>query len=325
MRRREFITFLGCAAAAWPFGARAQSAARIARIGYLTLRSPISADDAFLEGLHNLGWIEGQNISIDRRFCAGDAELLKKSAAQLVILKVDIIVAGASAAVQAAKDATTSIPIVFASSGDPIGQGFVASLARPGGNITGTSFDSGPEITTKQLQLLTEIVSKVSRVAVLWNPTAPFIRTYWQVAQDAASALRVSLQSEEAKDPKDFEPAFDHMVREHADALIVLSDSFMTLHRVTLAQLAAKYGLPALYGHNQYTEAGGLMSYGPSLPDLYRRAATYVDKILKGEKPANLPVQQPVKYELIINRKAAKALGLTIPPMLLARADVVIE
>lgn len=254
MRRREFIALLS-ATVAWPRAAHAKNA----RIGYLVL-APTSLDDAFLKGLQDLGWIEGQNISIERRYGAGDVERLKKAAVELVQLKVDIIVAVASAGAQAAKDATTSIPIVFAALGDPIGQGFVASLARPGGNFTGTSFDASPEITAKQLQLIIETVPKASRVAVLWNPTSPPIRTYFQFAQNAAAALHLNLQSEEAKDAKDFEPAFDAMVREHADALIVLSDALMTVHRATLAELAAKHRIPALYGHNLYTAAGGLMS-----------------------------------------------------------------
>jgi putative ABC transport system substrate-binding protein len=278
-----------------------------------------------VEGLHDLGWNEGRNISIERRFCSGDEICLRRSAAELAEHKLDIIVAEATAAVQAVRDATPSIPIMFAATGDPIGQGFVASLARPGGHITGTSFDAGPEITTKQLQLIIDTVAKVSRVAVLWNPTSPFIRTYWKFAQDAAPKLRVSLQSEEVTDSKDFERAFDDMVREHVDALMVLSDSFMTANRATLARLATERNIPALYGHNLYTEAGGLMSYGPSVPDLVRGAAAYVDKILKGAKPGELPVQQPVKFELIINLNTAKALGLQIPPTLLARADRVIE
>ena len=323
MRRREFIALLG-AAIARPRAAQAKNAAGNARIGYLVL-APSSLDDAFLGGLRDLGWIEGQNISIERRYGAGDVERLKKSAVELVQLKVDIIVAVASAGVQAAKNATTSIPIVFAALGDPVGQGFVASLARPSGNLTGTSFDAGPEITAKQLQLIIETVPKASRVAVLWNPTSPVIRTYFQFAQNAAAALRLNLQSEEAKDAKDFESAFDAMVREDADALIVLSDAFMTVHRATIAELAAKHRIPALYGHNLYTAAGGLMSYGPSTPDLMRGAAAYVDKILKGAMPADLPVQQPVKFNLIINLKTAKALDLEIPPALLARADQVIE
>ena len=322
MRRREFIALLG-AAIATPRVAHAKSTG-IARIGYLVL-APTSLDDAFLEGLRDLGWIEGQNISIERRNCAEDVERLKGFAAELALLKVDIIVAVATAGVQAAKNATSSIPIVFAALGDPVGQGFVASLARPDGNFTGTSFDASPEITAKQLQLIVETVPNVSRVAVLWNPTSPVIRTYFQFAQNAAAALRLSLQSAEAKDAKDFEPAFDAMIREGADALIVLSDALMTVHRATLAELAARHRIPALYGHDMYTAAGGLMSYGPSAPDVVRGAAAYVDKILKGAMPADLPVQQPVKFNLIINLKTAKALGLEVPPALLARADQVIE
>lgn len=295
------------------------------RVGYLTLHAPGAEEAAFLDGMHDLGWNDGQNISIDLRFCSGDEKFLRKFAAELAQRNVDIIVAEATSAVQAAREATTSIPIVFAATGDPVGQGFVASLARPGGRITGTSFDAGPEITTKQLQLIIQTIPKVSRVAVLWNPTSPFIRTYWKFAQDAAPALHVNLQSEEVTDAKDFERAFDVIVREHADALIVLSDSFMTANRVTLAHLAAEHGIPALYGHNLYTEAGGLMSYGPSIPDLVRGAAGYVDKILKGANPADLPVQQPVKFDLIVNLTTAKALGLEIPPTILARADQVIE
>jgi len=325
MRRRDFIRIISGSAAAWPLAARAQQASKPMRIGYLAFRAPLAADDAFLERLGSLGWIEGQNIYVDRRFAAGDMERLTKSAAELVHLNMDVIVACATVAAKAAKDATSSIPIVFAATGDPIGQGFVTSLAHPGGNITGTSFDPGPEITTKQLQLITEIVPNVSRVAVLWNPTVPFIRTYWRAAQNAAGKLGVTLTSEGVSDPKDFGTVFDDMDRQHVEALFVLSDSFMTLHRTLLAQLALKHRLPALYGHDQYPSAGGLLSYGPSLPDLYRGAAIYVDKILRGDKPANLPVQQPVKFDLIINLKTAKALGLTIPPKITTEADQVIE
>jgi putative tryptophan/tyrosine transport system substrate-binding protein len=326
MRRREFIAVLGgAAAAALPRSARAQNAARMARVGYLTLHPPGPEDAAFRDGLNNLGWTEGQNITIERRICSGDMDCLEKSAVELAQLKLDVIVAVATSGVQAVRNATTSIPIVMAATGDPVGQGFVASLARPGGHITGTSFDAGPEITTKQLQLILDVVPKASRIAVLWNSAAPFIRTYWGYAQNAAPTLHMSLQSEEVVASKDFERAFDAMVREQADALFVLSDSLMTANRATLAQLAADRKIPALYGHNLYPEAGGLMSYGPSVPDLVRGAASYVDKILKGAKPADLPVQQPVKFELIINLKTANALGLTLPPSLLARADEVIE
>jgi len=326
VRRREFIRVLGGAAVAWPLAARAQQPAlKAARIGYLAFRSPLSADDAFFQGLRDFGWVEGQNIFVERRFAVGNVDRLKDAAAELVRQKVDLIVAAASAATQAAKDATTSIPIVFANAGDPVGQGFVQSLALPGRNITGIAFDASPDITAKQAQLLIEVVPNASRLAVLWNPTSAFLHSYWSVIETGASALRVNLQSLQVQDPNEFERAFDAMTREHADGLLVLSDTFTTFYRARLAELAAKHRLPAIYGHDQYTEAGGLMSYGPSLSDAYGRAASFVDKILKGTKPADLPVEQPTKFELIINLKTAKTLGLEIPPTLLARADKVIE
>jgi putative tryptophan/tyrosine transport system substrate-binding protein len=322
--RRQFITLLG-GAAAWPLAARAQQPGKAARIGYLAIRAPMSADEALLQALRELNWIEGRNIVIERRFSAGNFDRLREFAAELVRLKVDAIVAVASASTQAAKDATASIPICFVNAGDPVGQGFVMSLARPGGNVTGVSFDASPDITAKQLQLILETVPKASRVAVLWNPTSAFLRSYWSVAQAAAPALGVVLQSLEVQDASQYETAFKAIGRDRADALVVLSDSFATFHRARIAELAAEHRLPVLYGHRQYVEAGGLMSYGPSLFDVYRRAAAYVDKILKGTRPADLPVEQPTKYELVINLKTAKALGLELPPTLLARADEVIE
>ena len=279
----------------------------------------------YLQGLRHLGWTEGQNILIERRFAAGNADQLKESAAELARLKVDEIVAAASAATQAAKDATASIPIVFVNAGDPVGQGFVQSLAHPMGNITGISFDASPDITAKQAQLLLEVVPKASRLAVLWNPTSAVMRSYWNVVKALAPALHIELQSLEVQDPNEFEGAFDAMTREHADGLLVLSDAFATFYRARLTELAAKHKLPAIYGHSQYIEAGGLMSYGPSLSDVYGRAAEFVDKILKGAQPASLPAEQPTKFELIINLGTAKALGLEIPPGLIARADEVIE
>src|SRR6516162_1223026 len=325
MRRREVITLLGGAAVAWPFAVRAQQPLKAARIGYLAFRSPMSADDNFFQGLRHLGWTEGQNILVERRFAAGDADQLKESAAELVRLKVDAIVAAASAATQAAKDATASIPIVFVNAGDPVGQGFVQSLAHSMGNITGIAFDASPDITAKQAQMLIEAVPKASRLAVLWNPTSPVMHSYWDVMKGAAPALHIDLQSLEVQDPNELERAFDAMTREHADGLLVLSDSFTTLYRARLTELAAKHKLPAIYGHSQYIEAGGLMSYGPSLSATYGRAAEFVDKILKGIQPADLPAEQPTKFELIINLGTAKALGLEIPPGLIARADEVIE
>jgi putative tryptophan/tyrosine transport system substrate-binding protein len=319
MRRRDFITLVSGAAAAWPMVGRARQAG--AHLGYLAFRSPISADDAFLERLRELGWIEGQNLIVERRFAVGSVDRLKEFASELARNKVDVIVASASAATQAAKDATTSIPIIFANAGDPVGQKFVQSLARPGGNITGVAFDASPDITAKQAQLLIESVPSMSRLAVLWNPTSVFLHSYLDVLTTSASALHVTLQSLEVRDPKEFEAAFEAMTRERADGVIVLSDTFTTFHRARLAELAAKYKLPAMYGHDQYTEAGGLMSYGPLFSDGYRHAANFVDKILKGAKPADLPVEQPTKFELIINLKTAKALGLKIPTTVLARAD----
>jgi putative ABC transport system substrate-binding protein len=271
-----------------------------AQLGYLAFRSPISADEAFLKRLRELGWIEGQNIVIERRFAVGNVDRLKGFASELVRSEVDVILAAASAATQAAKDATRSIPIVFANAGDPVGQGFVQSLAHPGGNITGIAFDASPDITAKQAQILIEIVPKVSRLAVLWNPTSVFLHAY-------------------------FDAAFNAMNSGHADGLIVLSDTFTTFYRARLAELAAKHRMPTIYGHDQYTEAGGLMSYGPSLSDGYQRSANFVDKILKGAKPADLPVEQPTKFELIINLHTAKALGLEISAAMLARADQVIN
>jgi ABC-type uncharacterized transport system substrate-binding protein len=325
VKRRDFILALGGAATTWPLAARAQHTLKAARIGYLAFRSPMSADDAFFQGLRNFGWMEGQNIFVERRFAAGNIDQLKDSAAELVHLRVDVIVTVATAATQAAKDATASIPIVFINAGDPVGQGFVQSLAHPGGNITGVAFDASPDITAKQAQLIIETVPKASRLAVLWNPAAPVMHSYFSVVKIAASALRVNLQSLEVQDPSELERAFDAMTREHSDALLVLSDSFTTFYRARLAELAAKHRLPALYGHAQYIEAGGLMSYGPSISDNSGRAAGFVDKILKGTKPTDLPAQQPTKFELVINLKTAKALGLEVPPTLLARADEVIE
>jgi putative ABC transport system substrate-binding protein len=231
VRRRDFILLLGSAAAAWPLAARAQQMSKAARIGYLTLRSPMSIDDAFFQGLRGLSWIEGQTIIVERRFAAGNIDQLKDSAAELVDLKVDLIVTTATAATQAAKDATASIPIVFINASDPVGQRFVQSLAHPGGNITGVAFDASPDITTKQAQLIIGTVPNASRLAVLWNPAAPVMHSYFSVVKTVASALRVTLQSLEIQDPNELDRAFETMTREHADALLVLSDSFTTFYR----------------------------------------------------------------------------------------------
>ncbi len=300
---------------------------RIGILGNVPLTDPEGARlwGAFIQGLRELGYVEGQNITIEHRSSEGKYERLPALAADLVRLKVDVIVAPATQGPLAAKQATRTIPIVMTSGGDPVGSGLVASLARPGGNITGLSFVAFPEIVGKQLELLKETVPQVSRVAVLWNPANPTNRLLLGEAKVAARSLAVQLQTLEARGPDDFERAFAAMTRERAGALLVLGDGMLILHRTRIADLAAKSRLPAMYGSRENVNAGGLMSYSPSLQDSFRRAATYVDKILKGAKPADLPVEQPTKFELVINLKTARALGLTIPPSVLVRADQVIE
>jgi putative ABC transport system substrate-binding protein len=309
--------------------AEAQQPAKVARIGLL---SPSSLSDprmsrrhgAFREGLRELGYVEGQNIVIESRWAEGNYDRLPGLAAELVSLKVDVIVTYAPPAIQAAKQATAAIPIVMAVVIEPVATGFVASLARPGGNITGLSL-MAPELVGKQLEILKEVVPKVSRVALLGNPanagTAPQVRH----AQDAAQAFGVRLQTLEVRGPSEIDSAFGAMTRERAGAVIVLVDAMLVDHRTQIADLATKRRLPAVYGITDHAEAGGLMAYGANVNDRFRRAAYYVDRILKGAKPADLPVEQPTKFELIINLKAAKQIGLTIPPNMLARADRVIK
>jgi len=327
MNRRVFLSVLSGGLLAAPLAAEAQQAGKVYRIGYLSAGSDTSnprVREAFRQGLRELGWVEGQNIIIEYRWAEGRFDRLPDLAAELVRLKVDIIVAPATPAAAAAKKATGAIPIVMIGVGDPVGTGFVASLARPGGNITGSSYSVGLEIIAKQLELLKEAVPKVRRVAILSNPTNPAHPLWMSEIKDAGRSLGVQLQFPEAQGPTEFDGAFAAMAKERAGALLVMADGMFMLHRTRLADLAAKSRLPSL-GYRELVEAGGLMSYGPSLPDLWRRAATFVDKILKGAKPADLPVEQPAKFELVINLKTAKALGLTIPPSLLARADQVIE
>jgi putative tryptophan/tyrosine transport system substrate-binding protein len=328
MRRREFITLLGGAAVARPLAAFAQQAGKVYRIGYLAsggstaLTRPI---DAFRQGLRELGWVEGQNIVIDYRFAEGRFDRLADLAAELIRLKVDIIVAAPTPAAVAAKNATETIPIVMINAGDPVGLGLIASLARPGGNVTGLAYSVGLELFGKQLELLKETVPKVSRVAILSNPANPAHALAIKNVKAAAQLLRVQLQLLEARGPNEFDAAFAAMAKERVGALLVMADSVFTTHRARLADLAAKNQLPSMHGIRDNVEAGGLMFYGHNSPDQWRRAATYVDKILKGAKPADLPVQQPTKFELVINLKTAKALGITIPAMMLGRADEVIE
>jgi putative ABC transport system substrate-binding protein len=326
--RRTFLAGTGAVLVAAPFAADAQQAGKVPRIGFLgtrTLSDTSPLLDAFRQGLRELGWVEGQNIVIDYRFAEGRFDRLPDLAAELVRLKVAIIVAAPTPAAVAAKKATETIPIVAIALGDPVGIGLIASLAHPGGNVTGSSFSVGLEIAGKGLELLKETVPKVRRVAILSNPGNPGQPLSIRELNVGARSLGVQLQLLEVRGPNEFDGAFAAMATERVGALLVVADSMFNLHRTQLADLAARSRLPAAYGLRENVEAGGLMSYGPSLRDLFRRSATYVDKILKGAKPGDLPVEQPTKFELVINLKTAKALGLTIPQSVLSRADQVIE
>jgi len=327
--RRAFLLTLAVGLATMPPAAEAQQAGKVPRIGFLSPSSPSDPRnqrrlEAFRQGLRELGYVEGRNIALEVRWAEGKFERLPDLAAELVRLKVDVIVVSAVPAIQAAKEATRTIPIVMAVVVDPVATGLFASLARPGGNITGQSM-MAPELVGKQLELLKEMVPKVSRVALLWNPDNAGNTPQLRAAEAAARTLGVRLQPLEARGPSQIDSAFAAMTREQAGGLIVLVDALLVLHRTRIADLAVKARLPAVFGLRDHAEAGGLMAYDANQLNLYRRAATYVDKILKGAKPADLPVEQPTKFELIINMKTAKALGLAIPPSLLQRADEIIQ
>jgi len=280
--------------------------------------------EGFRQGLRELGYVEGKNIIIEWRSAEGKPERRNEIAADWARLKVDIIVTGGPTTTSAAKEATTTIPIVMAFDNDPVGNGFVASLARPGGNITGLATLS-PELSGKRLELLKEILPKLSRVAVLWTSTTPGTAQELKEAELAAGAFGVKLQYLDVRDPKDIETAFRAAGKGRADSVLVLTSPVIISQRTQLAELAVKRRLPAIYDRREFVDDGGLICYGTNFADLSRRAATYVDKILKGAKPADLPVEQPIKFELVINLKAAKQIGLTIPPNVLARADKVIK
>jgi ABC-type uncharacterized transport system substrate-binding protein len=332
IKRRDFITLLG-AVAAWPLAARAQQGTKIPRIGLLTPGHSEGPDasrvtlDSLVAGLRELGYREGQNIAIERRFGESNLDRLRELAAELVGRHVDVIVALSTTAARPAKQATSTIPIVAIAMADPVEDELVASLARPGGNVTGTTF-LGPELVPKRLQLLKEVVPRLSRVAVLWHPRAYGDRTMAGMLKEiegAAQTLGIQLQLVPAAGPDDFAGAFTAMIREHADALILFPSPMLFGEYSRIASIAANNRLPAMYAAREGPDAGGLMSYGVNLADLSRRTATYVDKILKGAKPAELPVEQPTKFELIINLKTARALGLTITREFLLLADDVIE
>jgi len=328
MDRRAFIGTVTGTLLAAPFAAEAQQPEKVYRIGILTNKPSDPAEahlwQAFQLGLRERGWIEGRNILIEFREAEGNLARLPELAADLVRLKVDLILARASTFVQPAKAATSSIPIVFLTHADPVGTGHVASLARPGGNITGLAVLM-TDLAPKALELLVSAVPVAKRIAVLWNPDTPSHTPALKALEDAGRTLRVQLQAVGARTAPELEGAFAAMARARAQAVLVLGTAIFLAERQRVAELAIKYRLPTMSNLRDVVEAGGLMSYGPNWDDLYRRGAIYVDKILKGAKPADLPVEQATKFDLVINLKTAKALGLTIPPSLLARADQVIE
>ena len=323
--RRTFLVGTGAVLLAAPRAVEGQEqAAKIPRIGILRLGSPPDPYvEMFRQRLHELGYVENRSVAIDVRYARDDPDQLSALAAELVRLKVDILLASGLPAIVAAQHATTVIPIVFAATGgDPVADGFVTSLARPGGNLTGLTI--GPlELEGKRLELLKEAFPGLLRVAVLVTPAGEALKL--RAAESAARKLGVTLQTQKVREPGEFEGAFVAMRKGRADALIVVSDSLFASQRARIVDLAAKSRLPAVYDVRLFPESGGLMSYGPDIADLFRRSATYVVKIVKGAKPADLPVEQPTKFELVINLKTAKALGLTIPPSLLGRADEVIQ
>jgi putative tryptophan/tyrosine transport system substrate-binding protein len=333
MRRREFITLVcgaaAGAAAVWPLAARAQQPSRVPRIGYLSPGSAssglVALDEAFRQGLRELGYVEGKNIVIEYRFAEGKFERLAELAAELVQLEVDVIATVVTHASLAAQNATSTIPIVVIGVSDPVGSGLVASLPRPGANITGTASMTG-EVVGKTLEVLKEAFSKTARVAVLWNPdNVVFQAQMLRAAEVAARTLGVQLHVFEVRSAEAFDSTFAAITKEGVDALLVLADPMLALHQTRIVEFAERNHLPAIYGIKGYATAGGLMAYAPNMEGQFRRAAAYIDKILKGAKPADLPVEQPTKFELVINLKTAKTLGITFPLPLLGRADEVIE
>jgi putative ABC transport system substrate-binding protein len=325
VKRRDFITLLG-GAVAWPLGVGAQQAGKVYRVGFLWDSPAVwpHALEGFRRELRDLGWVEGQNIAVEYRWVEGRVDRLPDLASELVRLKVDVIVAPTSIYAEAAKRATSTIPIVFASHADPIGSSHVASLARPGGNLTGFTVMMS-DTAAKSLELFKEVLPGLSRVAVIWDPATPSHGPGLKAVEVMSQALGVRLQTVAVRSATEFDGAFSAIVQEHAGGVVVLSTPLFIGAAVRLAELAITHKLPTMFGPRENVEAGGLLSYGPDRADLYRRAAGYVDKILKGSKPADLPVQQPTKFEFVINLKTAKALGLEVPPTLLARADEVIE
>jgi ABC-type uncharacterized transport system substrate-binding protein len=327
VRRRDFISLLGGAAAAWPLAARAQQAGKVWRIGFLSgaSRSAVSGSyDALVQAMHELGYVEGKDFIIEWRSVEGRYERIPEIAAELVRLKVDVIVTGLSAALPTLKQAVTTIPIVMAYSTDPVGNGLVASLVRPGGNITGLA-SSSDDSSPKQLELLASIVPNVARIGVLGNPATSNYSSVLKSAQDAAKKVGLSIVPMEARSPQEIENAVAALAKERVPAAMFPGDAVFFGQRQRIAELALANHLATMFAQREYVVAGGLMSYGENLADFFRRAASYVDKIFKGAKPGELPIEQPTRFDLVINRKTADALGVTIPAQLYIFAAAVIE
>jgi putative tryptophan/tyrosine transport system substrate-binding protein len=327
MRRRDFIVLIG--AAACGRAARAQQPDRRRRIGVLDSTAETDPDSkgrlaAFLGGLQERGWVQGRNLTVELRYAEGKLDRLPSLAAELVSANVDVIVAAGTEPIQAAKRATIAIPIVMATIGDPVGTGVVASLARPGGNVTGLSL-LATDLSAKRLELIKEVLPNLARVAVLWNPNNASVTLKFQEIETAGRELGVQVASFEARDARDLEIGFATVAQAKAEALITTEEGLQLSHRSRIIDLALGRRLPVMSEFKLFAAAGALMSYGPSVPDLWRRSANYVDKIFNGSQPGDLPVEQPTKFELVINLKTAKAIGLDVPPTLLARADEVIE
>jgi putative tryptophan/tyrosine transport system substrate-binding protein len=326
LKRRDFITLVGGAAAAWPLAARAQQPGKLRTIGFLGQSTRSAASEwvaAFVQRLHELGWNEGRTVAIEYRWAEGREERFAQIAAEFVRLKVDIIVTSGTPQVLAAKQATSVIPIVFAAAGDPVASGLVASLARPGGNATGLS-SLVADLAGKRLELLREVVPALRRLAIIGNVGNPLTVLELGEVQAAAGTLGLEVHTLEIRQAQDITPAFEAL-KGRADALYVCIDALVNANRIRINTSALGARLPTMHGSRDYVEAGGLMSYGPNYPDLFRRSADYVDKILHGAKPGDIPVEQPTKFDLVVNLTTARALGLDLPPTLLARADEVIE
>jgi putative tryptophan/tyrosine transport system substrate-binding protein len=323
MRRRDFHALVIGGAAAWPIGAFAQDSGRIWRMGFIS-QGDERFYDALFDGIRELGYAEGRNLIVERRYAEGHAERFAEFAAEMVRLKVDIIIVTTTPAALAVKKATTTIPVVFPNAISPVESGVVASLAYPGGNVTGGAAQTAA-LSTKRLGVLKEVLPGLSRAAVLSNAGNPALAYPWRLSQSAADALGITLQSVEVREPKDIDAAFGTIAQERPDALIVLQDALTLQHRKEIVDFALQKRLPGMFVAKEWVVAGGLMSYGENLADMYRRGAYFVDKILKGAKPADLPVEQVTKFELILNLKTAKAMGWTFPADILATADEVIE